>query len=145
MTAARLRTKRRRSGSERAWNTSGVGAHGSRRVRSGVLHIEGVLHQERDGKIAFPRLFPGEPQLPRHKNPLPRPCDRAQRERGHSPRPAPDIEDVAADLTRLFEGHELPLWSPDLPVPDPRYTPHRRDFHYRTRNCSSVMMSFILA
>jgi len=31
-----------------------------------VFHIEGVLHQERDGKIAFPRLFPGKLDRPRH-------------------------------------------------------------------------------
>ena len=37
---------------------------------------------------------------------------------GILPGPAPDIEDVAADLPRLLEGHELPLWSPNLPVRD---------------------------
>jgi hypothetical protein len=32
---------------------------------------------------------------------------------------APDVEDVTADLPRLLEIHELPLWSPDLPIRNP--------------------------
>jgi hypothetical protein len=83
-----------------------------------VLHIEGVLHQERDGKIALPRLFPGKLDRPRHRIHSPDLVTALSEKEGILPGPAPDVQDVAADFPRLLESHELPLWSPDLPVRD---------------------------
>ena len=84
-----------------------------------VLHFEGVLHQERDGKIALLRLFTGKLDRPRHRIYSPDLVTALSEKEGILTGPAPDVEDVAADLPRLLEGHELPLWSPDLPVRDP--------------------------
>jgi hypothetical protein len=84
-----------------------------------VLSIEGVLHRERGGKIALPRLFPGELDRPRHRIHSPDIVAALCEEMGIFPGPAPDVENVAADLPHLLEGHELPLWPSDLPVRDP--------------------------
>ena len=107
-----------------------------------VLHIEGVLHQERDGKIAFPRLFPGKLDRPGHRIHSPDLVTALSEKEGILPGPAPDVEDVAADLPVSSRVTNSRCGRPISQFGTPLYASSK--ILIPEENCPFGMMSFYL-